>query len=483
MINNNEINIAKFCIGSALRQGASAARVSLTKSIIDSCMMLNGELDKVTHSADRSIYIYIYADGRYGTFSTNRLVECELEDFIGKAIQMVKMLGEDVCRRLPDAERTAADALTGQELELYDRSFEESSSDIRLARGKELSLYAGLTHGGTASCEIKGDQDRRIIADAKGYIRISDSGHPFRLISEECEYTESFEDNYVCDSQGFEGRHTETSFSAFCEMTIEDGEGSKYSGFWWEATPKFAELDLTECSWKALEKAARQISPKPRRGGRYRMVVDCNAASRLVSPLFTALNASSIQQKMSFLDESVGKRIFPEGFTIMDMARTAGKAGSRLFDTEGVATRDCPIIEDGVVKQYFVNTYMSGKMGLEPTIEDISRPCVLPYLKGEALPLEEKSISLEVILKRCSSGILVTGFNGGNCNPATGDFSFGVEGFAFSRGKVTHPVREMLITGNMVELWNSLTAAGTDARSSARWQIPSLAFENVSFSA
>ena len=122
-------------------------------------------------------------------------------------------------------------------------------------------------------------------------------------------------------------------------------------------------------------------------------------------------------------------------------------------------------------------------MGLEPTIEDISRPCVLPYLKGEALPLEEKSISLEVILKRCSSGILVTGFNGGNCNPATGDFSFGVEGFAFSRGKVTHPVREMLITGNMVELWNSLTAAGTDARSSARWQIPSLAFENVSFSA
>ena len=59
MINQNEIDIAKFCIKSALEQGASAARVSLTKSIIDSCMMLNGELDKVTHSADRSIYLYI----------------------------------------------------------------------------------------------------------------------------------------------------------------------------------------------------------------------------------------------------------------------------------------------------------------------------------------------------------------------------------------------------------------------------------------
>ncbi len=454
MINQNEINIAKFCIEAALRQGASAARASLSKTIIDSYMMLNGELDKVTHSADRSIYLYIYADGRYGNFSTNRLEASELEDFIGKAISMVRMLGEDTCRTLPDASRTATDAKSGRELDLYDECIEQSSSDLRLERAGELTQFRTLKES----------------AD-------------FHLISEECEYTESFEDNYVCDSQGFEGRHTETSFSTFCEMTIEDAEGSKYSGFWWEATPKFSELDLKECSRKALEKAVRQIGPKARRGGRYKMVVDCNAASRLVSPLFTALNASSIQQKMSFLDDSIGKKIFPEGLTIMDLARTAGKAGSRLFDTEGVATTDSPIIENGVVKKYFVNTYMANKMGIAPTVEDISRPCVLPYMKAEALSDAEKSISLKDILQHCGNGILVTGFNGGNCNPATGDFSFGVEGFAFSKGKISHPVREMLITGNLIELWNNLIAAGTDARSSARWQIPSLAFEDVSFSA
>ena len=467
MINNKEIDIAKFCISSALNQGASAARVSLTKSIIDSCMMLNGELDKVTHSADRSIYIYIYADGRYGTFSTNRLVKAELDDFICKAISMVKMLGEDTCRTLPEASRTAADARTGRELDLYDDSFGSSSSDLRLERAYTLSAYRSLK-------ERRGDD---------GYQTLPDCTESFRVISEECEYTESFEDNYVCDSQGFEGRHTETSFSAFCEMTIEDRNGNKYGGFWWEATPKFHELDLAECSKMALEKAVKQIAPKSRRSGRYKMVVDCNAASRLVSPLFTALNASSIQQKMSFLDESIGKRAFPEGLTIMDLARTAGKAGSRLFDTEGVATTDSPIIENGVVKRYFVNTYMANKMGIEPTVEDISRPCVMPYMEGKTLSDAEKSISLKDILQHCSNGILVTGFNGGNCNPATGDFSFGVEGFAFSKGKITHPVREMLITGNLMELWNNLIAAGTDARSSARWQIPSLAFEGVSFSA
>ena len=467
MINQNEINIAKFCIESALKQGASAARASLSKSIIDSYMMLNGELDKVTHSADRSIYLYIYADGRYGNFSTNRLETEELEDFIGKAISMVRMLGEDTCRTLPEVSRTASDARTGRELDLYDESFEKSSSELRLERAGELTQFNAL----------------KSAENAEGFAESADWEHSYHLISEECEYTESFEDNYVCDSQGFEGRHTETSFSTFCEITIEDTEGSKYSGFWWEATPKFNELDLKECSRMALEKAVRQIAPKSRRGGRYKMVVDCNAASRLVSPLFTALNASSIQQKMSFLDESLGTKVFPEGLTIMDLARTAGKAGSRLFDTEGVATTDSPIIEKGVIRKYFVNTYMANKMGISPTIEDISRPCVIPYVKGEALSDTEKSISLKDILQLCGNGILVTGFNGGNCNPATGDFSFGVEGFAFCKGKVTHPVREMLITGNLIELWNNLIAAGTDARSSARWQIPSLAFDGVSFSA
>ena len=90
---------------------------------------------------------------------------------------------------------------------------------------------------------------------------------------------------------------------------------------------------------------------------------------------------------------------------------------------------------------------------------------------------------MEDILKLCGSGIYVTGFNGGNCNPVTGDFSYGVEGFAFSKGKITHPVKEMFITGNLVELWNSLIAVGTDARECSKWQIPTIAFEGVSFSA
>ena len=454
MITSNEISLAKHCIRHATCSGASAARISLNKTVTDSYTILNGELDKVSHCADRSIYIYLFVDGRYGTFSTNRLEKDELEDFVVKAIEMVRMLGEDSCRRLPDPERTAKDAVTGRELELFDEQYLSLDSGTRLYNALKLSKYS----------EIKSKEEG------------------FTLISEECEYSCTADDNYVADSNGFEGRHSETTFGTFSEMTIQDENGSKYSGYWWQTCPRYDETDY-EIGKRALQRAISQIGPKKRRSGVYRMVVDSTVSSRLTSPLFTALNTSAIQQKMSFLEDSLGKQMFPEGLTIMDLARTPGKNGSRLFDTEGTATKDAPIIENGIVRQYFVNTYHSEKMGIPATIEDISRPCLMPFIKGSNLQDGEKEVSLEDILKLAQNGILVTGFNGGNCNPVTGDFSFGIEGFAFSKGRIAHPVREMLITGNLMELWNNLLAAGNDARPSSRWQIPTLAFEGVAFSA
>ena len=454
MINRHETDIAKYCIEYAMKQGASAARVSLNKSVLDGYTFLNGEIDKVTHSADRSLYIHLFAEGRYGTFSTNRFEKEEIEDFISKAIVMVKMLGEDQFRGLPNPERQEKNATTGLELDLYDPFYLTSNSDIRLEKTAQMCRFKDI---------IKGDN--------------------YEVISEECEYSESIDDNYLIDSQGFEGRHTETKFYCFTEITIAGNDGCKYSGFWWDAAQKEKCLDRNGCSAKALTKAVSQIGPKKRRSGNYRMVVSNQVGSRLISPIVSALNASAIQQKMSFLEGAEGTKVFSEGLTLMDSARTPGKNGSRMFDTEGVATRDSAIIEKGVVNTLFVNTYMSNKMGITPTVEDISRPCVMPYIKNDVLPSQEKDLSLEDILKVCQCGIYVTGFNGGNCNPATGDFSFGIEGFAFSKGKITHPVREMLITGNIISLWNNLIAAGSDLRPSARWQVPTLAFENVSFSA
>ncbi len=439
----NKMELARKCVGIALNAGASQVRVSLSKSVTDTVSMLNGELDKVSHSADQSIFLHVFVDGRYGTFSTNRLDIEELTIFVRKAVTATGLLAPDTLHRLPDNEICASDAKDGREAGLFDDSYFDITSEKRLDFADRLSRP-------DAGSEAK-----------------------FRIVSVEAEYSDNIDDNFIVDSNGFEGRHTETEFTVSSEVTIQDHDGNKLSGFWWDSSP-FIEKLRFDASDIALKRAVMSIGPGKIRSGLKNMVVDRSVASRLVSPIINALYASNIQQKNSFLLGSVGSKMFGETFSLADHARMTGHPGARLFDTEGVATMDRQVIENGVVKMYFIDTYNSGKLGLRQTIEGPSVPTVMPSRKGA---------SLQDLLDAAGTGILVTGFNGGNCNSATGDFSYGVEGFVIKGAKTYQtPIREMVITGNMKDLWTNLVLAADDARGCSRWQVPSLFFKDVHFS-
>ncbi|MGN0196357.1 MAG: TldD/PmbA family protein [Candidatus Cryptobacteroides sp.] len=443
-ITPEEAGISRWSIETALGMGASQVRATLNKSMMDLVQMRDGEVDKVSHSGDRSLTLNIYADNRYGTFSVNRLDREHLKDFIARSISIVRLLGEDRFRKLAPPQRKVSGATTGLELGLYDSEYGKMTPQRR----------------------------REIAADACGDPGRSADG--WKVISEEVEYSDSIYDMMIMDSEGLECRHTESSFEIGCETTIADSEGNRLSGFWWDSQSFLSSLDTVGCSRKALERAVAQIGPKAFDSCRTNMIVENEVASKLVNPLISALNAFSLQQGNSFLKDSLGKKVFSAGLAITDMPLERGANGARLFDSEGVAAAVRPIIENGTVKTYFVNTYMSGKMGLEPTLEDAIRPVV-----GSFGPWKNTS----EMMAGLGEGILVTGFNGGNSNAATGDFSYGVEGFAFRGGKIVHPVREMVITGNFLELWNNLAGAGIDARTCMSKIIPSLAFTNVDFSA
>jgi len=455
-ITDQEIQLAKFCIEIATKEGASAARASLSKAVTDSYASLDGALDKVTHAADRSIYLHLFVDGRYGTYSTNKLDEDELRLFVRQAVDATRLLAPDENRHLPAKELCLNQKTDGTEAGLYDQAYENVSAEDRLR-------WSAATAG----------------------TRLED-GENYSIVSVETEYADNLDDNYIVDSQGFEARHTETFFSMCSEVTIQDKEGHRYSAYWWEASPFLANMNpdsedslFLSCPRTALKRAIDQLNPGKTRSGKRTMVVDRTVSSRLIGPIISALYGAAIQQKNSFLCDSLGKKIFSEGFTLMDAATRKGYCGARLFDTEGVATKERSIIENGTVNMYFIDTYISGKLGMEQTVEGPSVPMLMPY----PCNITGNEINLQRILKECGSGILVTGFNGGNCNQTTGDFSYGVEGFTFSRGKIVRPVHELVVTGNMKELWNSLIMAGNDSRRSARWQIPTLAFKDVNFSA
>ena len=472
MLEKEELKLTRECLKMALEAGASKARASLSKNEMSIVATLDGEVDKVSGCLDRSISLNLYVDGRYGTFSTNKLDRESLRAFISKAVGTTRMLAEDAARDLPDPARTAKDAISGDELGICDPAWNSVTPEQRIAFALDNSCRA-------RSCSSVSLPPRTWPAQKTSpeeHVRpgrVAVRRKNWKLISEEGEYSDSLYYNYVVDTQGTEALHSETSFEFFTELTIEDSRGHKYSGGWWEASPTLAGFHPEKVADAALEEAVLQIGPRRCRSGKYRAVIDSEVSQKVLNPILSALNAFNIQQKNSFLTDSLGKQLFPAGLDIMDIPRTPGEACGKMFDSEGVATSNHYIVKDGVVQEYFVNTYMSNKLGIAPTIEDATRPFIPRF--GNARSREE-------IMKLCGSGILITDFCGGNSNPATGDFSYAIQGYRFKDGKIVHPVREMLITGNIVTLWSNLLAAGDDARRCRAKLTPTLAFDNVDFS-
>ncbi|MBQ0093486.1 MAG: TldD/PmbA family protein [Bacteroidales bacterium] len=441
MISESEIKLAKECLSMALKAGAQKARVNLVMDRMNLVSTLDSRIDKCTSCFDRSVRISIFADGRFGAFSTNKLEKDSLEAFIAKAVDTVKMLAPDPCRDLPPQERVQKNAVTGRELDLLDETY--CSIDGKHRKETALAACLGKVPG------------------------------KVRLVSEEGEYSDNIYDTLIVDSQGTFCRQTETSFEYFCEVTVEDENGEKYSSFDWAESPRLATLLWKEISRNAYDKACAMIGARNCRGRRCNMVVDREVSSKFVTPILRALRGDNVQQHNSFLDGKEGQKVFPEGMTIADCGARKGESNCILFDDEGVAAKEHVIIDKGIIREYFLNTYSAGKLGKEPTCDGPVRPKLLGWPRA--------GLTRDDILEMCGDGILVTEFNGGNTNTATGDFSFGIEGFVFKKGKIAYPVKEMLVTGNIVDLWSNLIACGDDSRACMSKLIPTLAFCNVDF--
>jgi PmbA protein len=157
--------------------------------------------------------------------------------------------------------------------------------------------------------------------------------------------------------------------------------------------------------------------------------------------------------------------------TLVDNPLLPKALGAKCFDREGIAAKKRNVFENGVLKTYFIDSYIANKLNVSPTT---GSPSVLYFEKGDGTQQE--------LMAKMGNGILVTGFNGGNCNSSTGNFSYGIEGFLVENGEPKRPISEMNITGNMLTLWSNLSGIGTDTLKSSSWQMPSLLFDAVDFS-
>ena len=90
------------------------------------------------------------------------------------------------------------------------------------------------------------------------------------------------------------------------------------------------------------------------------------------------------------------------------------------------------------------------------TTPTLSSPSILMMEMGDR--------DVNGLIADIDKGILITGFNGGNSNSTTGDFSYGVEGFLIENGKLTDPIKDVNIIGNGPQALANIIAVGNDLK-------------------
>ena len=437
MTTEEKYDIAKWAMEHALKSGAQEAGVTISNNNSSRVEVREEKIDRLEEANRNNMRINLYVDRKYSSHSTNRLNnKKELARFIEEAIAATGYLSEDEFRTLPDPNLCYKGG--GADLKTVDPDFATVDPQQKISRAFSTEK------------EVLGKDER--------------------IISVSVTYSDGMSGMVMVASNGFLGDTENSYYSLYASVSVKDGDARPSSG-WFESSIFHKDLVRKGVGMQALKRALDKLGQEKIKSNRMPMIVENRLAGNTIGPLISALNGNSIQQKNSFLIDMAGKKIGSDLLTLVDDPFIISGRGSRHFDREGLATKKRLIIENGILKSYYIDTYYAKKLDMEPTSGDTTN---LVFKPGEK--------DLEGLVASLDRGILVTGFNGGNSNGSTGDFSYGIEGFLVEGGKLTRPVSEMNITGNFKQFWMDLVAVGSDVYENASWRLPSLVFDNIEFS-
>lgn len=431
------LNSATAAVALAKKAGADDAWAAISRNRSVSHSYRDGALESVEESTSRGLGISIYVDGRYSSHSTTDLRDDRLASFITEAVALTRALEPDPFRKIPDS--GLFEGRPEIDLDRLDPHLAGVSADMRLDWCREL--------------------DARAHADK-------------RVISATCGVFSGESEGASVSSNGFRGRFDGGYIGYSATATVRDGDDKRPEGSFFAYDRFLGSLPRPEeIAAEALRRTLSRLGSAKGPTGRATMVVDHQAAVSLLSRLMGPASASSIQQKRSFWADKAGQRLFADRLTVTDDPLIPRGLASRHFDGEGISAKKLPIIEAGVVRNYYVDTYYGRKLGLAPTSGSPS---------NRVVSLGDKSLA--ELLQAVDSGIYVTTWLGGNSDSTTGDFSLGLRGHLIEKGQIGAPVSEMNVTGNLTDLFGRLVMLGNDPYRYSSLRAPSMVFENVNFS-
>ncbi|PYE90422.1 TldD/PmbA family protein [Phyllobacterium leguminum] len=410
---------AASLVEAARRAGADSADAVVHRSRSTSITARMGKVEETEASESDAFALRVFVGRRVASISAN--ADADPARLAERAVAMAKVSPEDPYEGLALRENLVG---SPRDLDLFDPTEVSAArlSENALAAEEAALAVNGVTNSGGASSW----------AGLGGMVLVT--------------------------SDGFMGHYEATHFGISASAIAGTGTGMERD-YDFTSRQHFSALDdAATIGRKAGERAVRRLGARKVKTGPVTVVFDPRVARGMAGHLAGAINGASIARKTSFLKDFMGKQILKAGVNATDDPLRVRGPASRPFDGEGIEGQKLVMVEDGVLKHWFLSSSTAKELGLETNGRGVrSGSTVVPASTNFAI--EPGEASPEDLIRDVGTGFYVTEVFGQGVDMVTGQYSRGASGFWVENGELAYPVSEVTIASNLKDMFLNLTPA------------------------
>ena len=417
-------HLVDSALAHAKKLGATDAGAEASEGCGLSVSVRKGELENVERNRDKSLGVTVYIGHRRGNASTSDFSAAAIERTVQAAYDIARFTAEDPVAGLPDEHDIET---APRELDLF------HPWAVTSAQAAELALQ----------CEAAALQTSRRITNSEGAAVSAQQSHFFSA------HTHGFRGGYASS------RHS-ISVAPIASLPGKNAEMQRDA--WYSSMRAPEELASAQAVGRyAAERALSRLGARKIPTTECPVLFESPVAAGLLGGFVQGVSGGALYRKSSFLQDSMGQRVFPEHIQIHEDPHVLRGKGSSPFDDEGVRAAARDVVRDGRVEGYFLSSYSARKLGMRTT-GNAGGSHNLSLTSRLTRPGDD----LDEMLRKLGTGLFVIELMGQGVNYVTGDYSRGASGFWVENGQIAYPVQEITIASNLKDMFQGIEAVGAD---------------------
>ena len=445
-MNTQNLNLADKIIELAKKFGSTDTEVVVSKISDTTVEARRGNIEFSNVSDSSSISLRVINNKKTALVSTTSDDEKSLKSLVIKATEIAKNSLENPYDILAKKNQFA-DNLKKENLEIFDHKTDGFSNTSIF---EELAITAD-----NASCQNAN------ISNTDG----SSAG---------CSTSEFI----LCTSNGFKNGYKRSSFY-ITSSAIASLNNKMEREYAFEERTFLEDLPHpSEIGELAAKRALDMIGATKPFTGNYPVIFNERISSSIIGHILNAINGETISRGSSWLLNKLGENIIPKNYSLIEDPHILRLNGSRPFDAEGLPTKINKFIENGILKSWVMDLKTSLQLGFKSTANALRSNSSLPYPGVGNIELTGGDSTLENLLNEANEGLMVCSLIGSSINQNNGDYSRGAAGYWFKDGKISHPINECTIAGNLIQMIKNMKVAN-DSRSYLSRRVPSILIHDM----